>query len=86
MQPRPVNQEMNTDLFQRMLGMPSQAVLLAMGVLGISILAGGFLRGFPCGLAFYFVLRRFLKDDPAYLDWLIVTLRQKTAYGPKGVR
>src|SRR4051812_23294131 len=84
MTPRPVNQEMDSSPFQRMLGMPDQALLLVGGVLGIGIVSMGFLTGFPIGMAFYFVLRRFLKDDKAMLDWLMVTARQKTAYGPKG--
>ena len=86
MKPRLVNQEMDVDIFQRMLGMPDMALALVGLVLIIAIPLGGFLRGFPLGLAFYFVLRRFLKEDPALIEWLMVTCRQKKAYGPKGAK
>jgi len=75
---------MDASPFQRMLGMPDQALLLVGIVMGLAMFPMGVLKGILLGVAFYFLLRRFLKDDKAMLDWLMVTARQKTAYGPKG--
>jgi type IV secretory pathway VirB3-like protein len=84
MKQRLVNQEMDTDIFQRLLGMPAQALLLVGLVLIAVMLAGGILQGFLCGMIFFFILRRFLKEDPSLIEWLMVTFPQKKAYGPKG--
>jgi hypothetical protein len=47
MKQRLVNQEMDVDIFLRMLGMPAQALLLVGGVLIAVMLAGGDPSGIP---------------------------------------
>lgn len=79
MQQRLVNREINNEFV--VAGLPFQALLLLLGVVAVFVLAGGILSGFVVGAVLAVVVRRFLKNDSAGLDWLISTLKQKSHYG-----
>jgi len=81
MQPRPVNREMNNEF--SVLGLPFQAVLLVLGVVGIFVIAAGIVTGIFVGTGFFFYLRRLISQDQAFIDWLVATVGQKRSYGPR---
>lgn len=79
MQQRLVNREINNEFIVG--GLNFQALLMVFGIIGVFAIAGAILCGFVIGAMVAYSLRRFLKNEPAGLDWLITTLKQRKSYG-----
>lgn len=79
MQQRLVNREINNEFIVG--GLSFQALLMVFGIVAAFALAGAIFCGFVIGAIVAYSLRRFLKNDPAGLDWLITTLGQRKSYG-----
>lgn len=79
MQQRLTNREINNEFVVG--GLSFQALLMVFGIVAVFAVAGAILSGFVVGAIVGYLLRRFLRNEPAGLDWLITTLKQRKSYG-----
>ncbi len=79
MQQRQVNREINNEFV--VAGLTFPALLMIFGIIAVFVATGAIVSGFVVGAAAAYLLRRFLKNEPAALDWLITTLKQRKSYG-----